>query len=164
MEKCFNIVFLLWPNSTVMFFLSLQMSKEWETVVCGQTKDQLIMTEKARRYLRSLKSHAPNRALILSWDISHLFNMLHTHRAQCCCFPLTFCCWWWRKEHVMCRFSTVWKSVKTLTTYSPINNLGEHGAFGFILSPMALCMASKLTNRISLYCCYLKCVWKEQWM
>uniref|UniRef100_A0AAQ6A803 V-myb avian myeloblastosis viral oncogene homolog-like 2b n=1 Tax=Amphiprion ocellaris TaxID=80972 RepID=A0AAQ6A803_AMPOC len=46
--------------------LSLQMSKEWETVVCGQTKDQLIMTEKARRYLRSLKSHAPNRALILS--------------------------------------------------------------------------------------------------
>uniref|UniRef100_A0A8C4F5Z5 V-myb avian myeloblastosis viral oncogene homolog-like 2b n=1 Tax=Dicentrarchus labrax TaxID=13489 RepID=A0A8C4F5Z5_DICLA len=42
------------------------MSKEWETVVCGQTKDQLIMTEKARRYLRSLKSHAPNRALILS--------------------------------------------------------------------------------------------------
>uniref|UniRef100_A0A8C9ZBJ4 V-myb avian myeloblastosis viral oncogene homolog-like 2b n=1 Tax=Sander lucioperca TaxID=283035 RepID=A0A8C9ZBJ4_SANLU len=42
------------------------MSKEWETVVCGQTKDQLIMTEKARRYLRSLKSRAPNRALILS--------------------------------------------------------------------------------------------------
>lgn len=49
-----------------MTFLSLQMSKEWETVVCGQTKDQLIMTEKARRYLRSLKSQAPNRALILS--------------------------------------------------------------------------------------------------
>uniref|UniRef100_A0A7N6AHI2 V-myb avian myeloblastosis viral oncogene homolog-like 2b n=1 Tax=Anabas testudineus TaxID=64144 RepID=A0A7N6AHI2_ANATE len=44
----------------------LRMSKEWERVVCGQTKDQLIMTEKARRYLRSLKSHAPNRALILS--------------------------------------------------------------------------------------------------
>lgn len=42
------------------------MSREWETVVCGQTKDQLIMTEKARRYLRSLKSHPPNRALILS--------------------------------------------------------------------------------------------------
>lgn len=52
-----------------MCFLFLQMSKEWEKVVCGQTKDQLIMTEKARRYLRyhrSLKSHAPNRALILS--------------------------------------------------------------------------------------------------
>uniref|UniRef100_A0A8C3AE90 V-myb avian myeloblastosis viral oncogene homolog-like 2b n=1 Tax=Cyclopterus lumpus TaxID=8103 RepID=A0A8C3AE90_CYCLU len=46
--------------------LSLQMSKEWETVVCGQTKDQLIMTEKARRYLRSLKSHGHSRALILS--------------------------------------------------------------------------------------------------
>ncbi|XP_056108495.1 v-myb avian myeloblastosis viral oncogene homolog-like 2b [Rhinichthys klamathensis goyatoka] len=45
---------------------SSQMSSAWETVVCGRTKDQLIMTEKARRYLRSLKSHAPNRALILS--------------------------------------------------------------------------------------------------
>ncbi|XP_051532537.1 v-myb avian myeloblastosis viral oncogene homolog-like 2b isoform X2 [Myxocyprinus asiaticus] len=44
----------------------LPMSPAWETVVCGRTKDQLIMTEKARRYLRSLKSHAPNRALILS--------------------------------------------------------------------------------------------------
>lgn len=44
----------------------LPMSSAWETVVCGRTKDQLIMTEKARRYLRSLKSHAPNRALILS--------------------------------------------------------------------------------------------------
>lgn len=42
------------------------MSKEWEMVVCGQTKDQLIMTEKARRYLRSLRSRNPNRALILS--------------------------------------------------------------------------------------------------
>ncbi|KAK0156367.1 Myb-related protein B [Merluccius polli] len=40
------------------------MSKEWEMVVCGQTKDQVIMTEKARRYLRSLQT--PNRALILS--------------------------------------------------------------------------------------------------
>ena len=40
------------------------MSKEWEMVVCGQTKDQVIMTEKARRYLRSLRT--PNRALILS--------------------------------------------------------------------------------------------------
>ncbi|KAL0978668.1 hypothetical protein UPYG_G00173700 [Umbra pygmaea] len=42
------------------------MSSAWEAVVCGRTKDQLIMTEKARRYLRSLKSSAPNRALILS--------------------------------------------------------------------------------------------------
>uniref|UniRef100_A0A8C6PBB3 MYB proto-onco like 2 n=1 Tax=Nothobranchius furzeri TaxID=105023 RepID=A0A8C6PBB3_NOTFU len=42
------------------------MSREWEKVVCGQTKDQLIMTEKARRYLRSLKRSAPNRALVLS--------------------------------------------------------------------------------------------------
>ncbi|XP_056324669.1 v-myb avian myeloblastosis viral oncogene homolog-like 2b [Danio aesculapii] len=44
----------------------LPMSAAWETVVCGRTKDQLFMTEKARRYLRSLKSHTPNRALILS--------------------------------------------------------------------------------------------------
>ncbi|XP_051528249.1 myb-related protein B-like isoform X2 [Myxocyprinus asiaticus] len=44
----------------------LPMSPAWETVVCGRTKDQLIMTEKARCYLCSLKSHAPNRALILS--------------------------------------------------------------------------------------------------
>ncbi|CAB1314708.1 unnamed protein product [Coregonus sp. 'balchen'] len=42
------------------------MSQAWEAVVCGRTKDQLIMTEKARYYLRSLKSHAPNQALILS--------------------------------------------------------------------------------------------------
>eukprot|EP00063_Salmo_salar_P046974 XP_014021809.1 PREDICTED: myb-related protein B isoform X1 [Salmo salar] len=42
------------------------MSQAWEAVVCGRTKDQLIMTEKARCYLRSLKSHAPNRARILS--------------------------------------------------------------------------------------------------
>lgn len=74
-KSIFNMAFLLLTNSVVTF-LSLQMSKEWETVVCGQTKDQLIMTEKARRYLRSLKSHAPNRALILSWNT----NMLHTHK------------------------------------------------------------------------------------
>lgn len=42
------------------------MSQAWEAVVCGRTKDQIIMTQKARRYLSSLKSHAPNRALILS--------------------------------------------------------------------------------------------------
>ncbi|XP_056461689.1 v-myb avian myeloblastosis viral oncogene homolog-like 2b [Gadus chalcogrammus] len=42
------------------------MSKDWEMVVCGRTKDQLIMTEKARRYLRSLRSRTANRALILS--------------------------------------------------------------------------------------------------
>uniref|UniRef100_A0A3Q4HNL7 V-myb avian myeloblastosis viral oncogene homolog-like 2b n=1 Tax=Neolamprologus brichardi TaxID=32507 RepID=A0A3Q4HNL7_NEOBR len=53
-------------TSVYVFFFPPQMSKEWEMVVCGQTKDQLIMTEKARRYLRSLKSHAPSRALILS--------------------------------------------------------------------------------------------------
>ena len=73
--------------------LSLQMSKEWETVVCGQTKDQLIMTEKARRYLRSLKSRAPNRALILSWDMSHLYtNMLHMQNLMLLlpAFPVLF--------------------------------------------------------------------------
>ncbi|XP_026205341.1 v-myb avian myeloblastosis viral oncogene homolog-like 2b [Anabas testudineus] len=61
--------FLLGPSDSAIFPSTVPpvpMSKEWERVVCGQTKDQLIMTEKARRYLRSLKSHAPNRALILS--------------------------------------------------------------------------------------------------
>ncbi|MBN3322607.1 MYBB protein, partial [Atractosteus spatula] len=42
------------------------MSQAWEAVVCGRTKDQLIMTEKARRYLRALNPNPPNRALILS--------------------------------------------------------------------------------------------------
>ncbi|XP_036387277.1 v-myb avian myeloblastosis viral oncogene homolog-like 2b isoform X1 [Megalops cyprinoides] len=42
------------------------MSQAWEAVVCGRTKDQLIMTEKARRYLRALKPNPTNRALILS--------------------------------------------------------------------------------------------------
>ncbi|KAI5093324.1 myb-related protein B, partial [Silurus meridionalis] len=42
------------------------MSPAWEAVVCGRTTDQLIMTEKARRYLRSLKSNVHSRALILS--------------------------------------------------------------------------------------------------
>ncbi|XP_012694000.1 v-myb avian myeloblastosis viral oncogene homolog-like 2b isoform X2 [Clupea harengus] len=42
------------------------MSQEWEEVVCGRTKDQLILTQKARRFLRSLKTNPPNRALILS--------------------------------------------------------------------------------------------------
>ncbi|XP_068450575.1 v-myb avian myeloblastosis viral oncogene homolog-like 2b [Clinocottus analis] len=61
--------FLFGPSDSAIFPSTappVLMSKEWETVVCGQTKDQLIMTEKARRYLRSLKSHAPSRALILS--------------------------------------------------------------------------------------------------
>ncbi|XP_056886921.1 v-myb avian myeloblastosis viral oncogene homolog-like 2b isoform X2 [Takifugu flavidus] len=61
--------FLLGPSDSTIIpnpVAPIPMSKEWETVVCGQTKDQLIMTEKARRYLRSLKSHPPNRALILS--------------------------------------------------------------------------------------------------
>uniref|UniRef100_A0A8C3G7W7 V-myb avian myeloblastosis viral oncogene homolog-like 2b n=1 Tax=Cyclopterus lumpus TaxID=8103 RepID=A0A8C3G7W7_CYCLU len=57
---------LMYSDFSLSLSLSLQMSKEWETVVCGQTKDQLIMTEKARRYLRSLKSHGHSRALILS--------------------------------------------------------------------------------------------------
>ncbi|XP_034388815.1 v-myb avian myeloblastosis viral oncogene homolog-like 2b [Cyclopterus lumpus] len=61
--------FLLGPSDSAIFTSTIPpvlMSKEWETVVCGQTKDQLIMTEKARRYLRSLKSHGHSRALILS--------------------------------------------------------------------------------------------------
>ncbi|XP_054473015.1 v-myb avian myeloblastosis viral oncogene homolog-like 2b [Anoplopoma fimbria] len=61
--------FLLGPSDSAIFPSTVPpvlMSKEWEMVVCGQTKDQLIMTEKARRYLRSLKTRATNRALILS--------------------------------------------------------------------------------------------------
>uniref|UniRef100_A0A672FE10 V-myb avian myeloblastosis viral oncogene homolog-like 2b n=1 Tax=Salarias fasciatus TaxID=181472 RepID=A0A672FE10_SALFA len=61
--------FLLGPSDSAIFPSTVPpvpMSKEWERVVCGQTKDQLIMTEKAKRYLRSLKSHPPSRALILS--------------------------------------------------------------------------------------------------
>uniref|UniRef100_A0AAQ5YB23 V-myb avian myeloblastosis viral oncogene homolog-like 2b n=1 Tax=Amphiprion ocellaris TaxID=80972 RepID=A0AAQ5YB23_AMPOC len=68
-ENILDQGFLLGPSDSAIFSSTappVPMSKEWETVVCGQTKDQLIMTEKARRYLRSLKSHAPNRALILS--------------------------------------------------------------------------------------------------
>ncbi|XP_070815287.1 v-myb avian myeloblastosis viral oncogene homolog-like 2b isoform X1 [Chaetodon trifascialis] len=68
-ENILDQGFLLGPSDSAIFPSMgppILMSKEWETVVCGQTKDQLIMTEKARRYLRSLKSHAPNRALILS--------------------------------------------------------------------------------------------------
>ncbi|XP_040926853.1 v-myb avian myeloblastosis viral oncogene homolog-like 2b isoform X2 [Betta splendens] len=61
--------FLLGPSDSAVCHSTvppIPMSKEWKTVACGQTKDQLIMTEKARRYLRSLKSNALNRALILS--------------------------------------------------------------------------------------------------
>ncbi|XP_034542697.1 v-myb avian myeloblastosis viral oncogene homolog-like 2b [Notolabrus celidotus] len=68
-ENILDQGFLLGPSDSAIFpsaVAPLPMSKEWEMVVCGQTKDQLIMTEKARHYLRSLKSHAPNRALILS--------------------------------------------------------------------------------------------------
>nr|XP_020448704.1 myb-related protein B [Monopterus albus] len=68
-ENILDQGFLLGPSDSAMFPSTMHpvpMSKEWETVVCGQTKDQLIMTEKARRYLRSLKSNAPSRALILS--------------------------------------------------------------------------------------------------
>ncbi|XP_045932372.1 v-myb avian myeloblastosis viral oncogene homolog-like 2b [Micropterus dolomieu] len=68
-ESILDQGFLMGPSDSAIFPSTVPpvpMSKEWETVVCGQTKDQLIMTEKARRYLRSLKSYAPSRALILS--------------------------------------------------------------------------------------------------
>ncbi|XP_053724564.1 v-myb avian myeloblastosis viral oncogene homolog-like 2b isoform X1 [Synchiropus splendidus] len=61
--------FLLGPSDSAMFPTTappMLMSKEWETIVCGKTRDQQIMTERARRYLRSLKSHSINRALVLS--------------------------------------------------------------------------------------------------
>ncbi|XP_061642128.1 v-myb avian myeloblastosis viral oncogene homolog-like 2b isoform X1 [Phyllopteryx taeniolatus] len=68
-ENILDQGFLLGPSDSAIFpsvVPPIPMSKEWETVACGQTKDQLIMTEKARRYLRSLKSRTPNRALLLS--------------------------------------------------------------------------------------------------
>ncbi|XP_068080246.2 v-myb avian myeloblastosis viral oncogene homolog-like 2b isoform X1 [Danio rerio] len=75
-ENVLDQGFILGPNesgpaskpvlATPKTISPLPMSAAWETVVCGRTKDQLFMTEKARRYLRSLKSHTPNRALILS--------------------------------------------------------------------------------------------------
>ncbi|KAM6927440.1 v-myb avian myeloblastosis viral oncogene homolog-like 2b [Xenentodon cancila] len=68
-ENILDQGFLLGPSDSAIFpgvVPPVPMSKEWEKVVCGQTKDQLIMTEKARRYLLSLKTRPPNRALILS--------------------------------------------------------------------------------------------------
>ncbi|CAJ1051806.1 v-myb avian myeloblastosis viral oncogene homolog-like 2b [Xyrichtys novacula] len=68
-ESILDQGFLMGPSDSAIFPSTahpLPMSKEWEMVVCGQTKDQLIMTEKARNYLRSLKSHPTSRALILS--------------------------------------------------------------------------------------------------
>ncbi|XP_069744266.1 v-myb avian myeloblastosis viral oncogene homolog-like 2b isoform X2 [Narcine bancroftii] len=41
------------------------MSSAWEAVACGRTKDQLIMTEKARTYLNAFKSTHTSRTLIL---------------------------------------------------------------------------------------------------
>ncbi|XP_051887589.1 v-myb avian myeloblastosis viral oncogene homolog-like 2b isoform X2 [Pristis pectinata] len=41
------------------------MTSAWEAVACGRTKDQLIMTEKARKYLNAFKSTHTSRTLIL---------------------------------------------------------------------------------------------------
>ncbi|XP_072412490.1 v-myb avian myeloblastosis viral oncogene homolog-like 2b isoform X2 [Chiloscyllium punctatum] len=41
------------------------MSSAWETVAYGRTKDQLIMTEKARKYLKAFKTTHTSRTLIL---------------------------------------------------------------------------------------------------
>ncbi|XP_034023390.1 v-myb avian myeloblastosis viral oncogene homolog-like 2b isoform X2 [Thalassophryne amazonica] len=68
-ESILDQGFLLGPSDSAFFPSTVPptpMSKEWEMVVCGQTEDQLIMTEKARCYLRSLKSRVPPHALILS--------------------------------------------------------------------------------------------------
>ncbi|XP_028301742.1 v-myb avian myeloblastosis viral oncogene homolog-like 2b isoform X1 [Gouania willdenowi] len=68
-ENILDQGFLLGPSDNPFIsntVSSAPMSKEWMTIACGQTKDQLFMTEKARRYLRTMKSHPPNRALILS--------------------------------------------------------------------------------------------------
>lgn len=42
------------------------MSKEWKAVACGGTKDQLIMQQKARLVLKTLKHSHTSRTLILS--------------------------------------------------------------------------------------------------
>nr|XP_061814549.1 myb-related protein B-like [Nerophis lumbriciformis] len=68
-ENILDQGFLLGPSDNAIFpsvVPPILKSKEWETVAYGQTKDQLIMTEKAKRFLRSLKSHTPNRPLVLS--------------------------------------------------------------------------------------------------
>ncbi|XP_077429636.1 v-myb avian myeloblastosis viral oncogene homolog-like 2b [Vanacampus margaritifer] len=68
-ENILDQGFLLGPSDSAIFptvVPPIPMSKEWEAVACGQTKDQLVMTEKARRFLRAFKSHTPNRALVLS--------------------------------------------------------------------------------------------------
>ncbi|XP_072307802.1 v-myb avian myeloblastosis viral oncogene homolog-like 2b [Eucyclogobius newberryi] len=68
-ENILDQGFLSGPSDCAFFPGAIHITpttKEWETVVCGQTKDQLIMTEKAKRFLHSLKSHGHNRALILS--------------------------------------------------------------------------------------------------
>lgn len=90
LKKKTILIIAVWNNFVVTLH-SLQMSKEWVAVVCGQTKDQLIMTEKARRYLRSLKSQVPNRALILPWNT----NILRNCNVTVSC---TFNCLWWRNE------------------------------------------------------------------
>ncbi|XP_037107525.1 v-myb avian myeloblastosis viral oncogene homolog-like 2b [Syngnathus acus] len=57
-ENILNQGFLLGPSDCAIFpsvVPSIQMSKDWEAIACGQTKDQLIMTEKARRFLRGIK-------------------------------------------------------------------------------------------------------------
>ncbi|XP_017572042.1 v-myb avian myeloblastosis viral oncogene homolog-like 2b [Pygocentrus nattereri] len=75
-ENVLDQGFILGPNESGIITSRAQptpilippapMTPAWETVACGRTKDQLIMTEKARRYLRSLKTSAHSRALILS--------------------------------------------------------------------------------------------------
>ncbi|KAJ3603265.1 hypothetical protein NHX12_031007 [Muraenolepis orangiensis] len=68
-ENVLDQGFLVGPGECMAQACSLPltpMSKEWEMVVCGRTEDQLIMTEKARSFLRSLPSRTPKRALILS--------------------------------------------------------------------------------------------------
>ncbi|XP_066526377.1 v-myb avian myeloblastosis viral oncogene homolog-like 2b [Hoplias malabaricus] len=75
-ENVLDQGFILGPNESGIITKQVQtnsrvvppapMTAAWETVACGRTKDQLIMTEKARRYLRSLKTSTHSRALILS--------------------------------------------------------------------------------------------------
>ncbi|XP_042197900.1 v-myb avian myeloblastosis viral oncogene homolog-like 2b isoform X2 [Callorhinchus milii] len=43
----------------------IRMNSAWEIVACGKTKDQLIMTEKARKYLDTFKASQTSRTLIL---------------------------------------------------------------------------------------------------
>ncbi|XP_077583129.1 v-myb avian myeloblastosis viral oncogene homolog-like 2b [Stigmatopora nigra] len=67
-ENILDQGFLLGPSDSSIFpstVPTILKSKDWEAVTYGQTKDQRIMTEKAKRFMRSFKSQTPSRAALL---------------------------------------------------------------------------------------------------